>query len=107
MWDESDPWGGPVMVAYGCCIGCGVMFAFDPHTVPSTSVHPATRCPIRPDGTHLEQGDPDAVREPLCRPCAHRHCEAGGDARPVVELFPSARLDLIDVDAALRIQAAP
>jgi hypothetical protein len=86
----------PIMIAYGPCISCGTVFSFDPELVTSTSVHPVTRCPIRPDGTHVNPGDSDTVREPLCTPCAHRHRAAGGRSRPVRELFPHARLDLIE-----------
>lgn len=97
--------GEAVMEAYGGCIRCRRFFGFDPETVPSTSVHPATRCPIRPDGTPVKPGDADAVREPLCVPCVYVFRAAGGADRPITELFPHAQLDRIDVDAALRIQA--
>jgi hypothetical protein len=97
--------GEAVMEAYGACIRCGHAFGFDPETVPSTSVHPATMCPIRPDGTTLKPGDADAIREPLCPPCVHVFRAAGGKDRPIGELFPLAHLGLIDVGTARRIQA--
>lgn len=103
---DDHPVDMPIMTAYGPCISCGYVFGFDPERVPSTSVHPVTRCSIRPDGTPVKVGDADAVREPLCPFCARRHHDAGGEPHPVVELFPHARLDLIDLGAALRIQAA-
>lgn len=95
----------PVVFGYGACVRCGQPFVFDPETVPSTAVHPETRCPFRPDGTPVKPADPDAVREQLCVACAGLFRAAGGADRPVTELFPRARFDLIDVDAALRIQA--
>jgi hypothetical protein len=93
------------MVCYALCIRCGWLFGFDPERVSSTSVHVETRCTIRPDGSHVKAGDPDAVREPLCPPCAKLHRTIGDSPRPLAELFPHARLDLIDMAAALRIQA--
>jgi hypothetical protein len=94
----------PVMSCYGACIRCGQTFEFDPDLVPSARVHPATRCPVRPDGTMVGPGDSDGVREPLCVPCAALFRRAKGSDRPVDELFPHARTDLIDVAAARRIQ---
>jgi len=82
------------------CIRCGILFMSNPYTVPSAPVHPVTRCPIRPDGTRVNSGDPDAVREPLCTPCAYLFRLAGGADRPLSELFPYARVELIDRAAA-------
>jgi hypothetical protein len=95
----------PGAIAYGACVGCLRFFGFDPEVVPSTPVHPQTRCPIRPDGTHVKAGDADAVREPLCVYCARRFLAVGGEDRPLGELFPYARTSLIDVAAALAVQA--
>jgi len=94
-----------VMMAYGECVRCGQFFEFDPELVPSVSVHLETMCPIRPDGTPVKPGDADTVREPLCVPCAYVFRRAGGVDRPLDELYPRARIDRIDVDAARRIQA--
>lgn len=95
-----------VMIAYGACIRCRRFVGFDPELVPSVSVHPETRCPIRPDGTQVKPNDPDAVREPLCVWCVRVFRAAGGKDKPLADLFPHARTSLIDVDAALRVQAA-
>jgi hypothetical protein len=102
---ESGLSADAVMVCYSECVRCRTVFAFGLETVPSVWVHRATRCPIRPDGTHVDAGDADAAREPLCVPCAHVFRRAAGRDRPITELFPRARFGLIDVDAALRIQA--
>lgn len=104
---DDHPVDMPIMTCYAPCVACGHVFGFDPETVPSATVDPRTRCPIRPDGTPVKPGDPDGVREPLCPLCAHRFQAAGGEDRPVLELFPRARIELIDVGAASRIQAAP
>lgn len=94
-----------VMDAYGVCVRCSRFFGFDPQTVPSTSVHLRTRCTLRPNGTEVKPGDADAMREPLCPACAEVFRKAGGQPRPMSELFPHALLQLVDITAAIRIQA--
>jgi len=87
---------GPQMLLMALCIRCGVLFGSDPDTVPSVSVHAATRCPVRPDGTQVKPGDIDAHREPLCPACAGFFLAHGvGKRLRMSVLFPHARTDLI------------
>jgi hypothetical protein len=43
------------------CFGCGRLFGYNPHRVPSIRVDPATR-----------QYSPSGVREPICAACVER-----------------------------------
>lgn len=58
-----------VLIAYGACIRCQTLFAFDPDTVPSVSVHAYTSTCLRPDGTLIDRDEVNTHREPLCPPC--------------------------------------
>lgn len=64
---EGEDW----VSAFGPCVGCGAMFSFNPHRVPSLPV----------------QG----VRKPICRGCideaSRRRVEQGMQPHPV---FPDA-----------------
>lgn len=96
----DDIWGGPIMQVYGACVRCAGLFMFDPETVTSAWVNETTRCPIRPDGTQIEPGEHGTHKEPLCTPCAALFARADGEDRPVLELFPGARVDRITVAAS-------
>lgn len=88
------------MVLLAPCIRCGVIFGSHPDTVPSVWVNTRTRCPVRPDATPITPGEPGTEREPLCETCAPIIRAAVGRQTPVAELFPLARLDLIERSAA-------
>jgi hypothetical protein len=96
----DDVWGGPVIQVYGGCIRCGVLFLFDADTVTSVWVNETTGCPIRPDGAQIQPGEQGTHKEPLCTPCAGLFARADGQDRPVLELFPHARVERITVDAS-------
>ncbi|MEV0732237.1 hypothetical protein [Polymorphospora sp. NPDC050346] len=78
------------------CIRCGITFASNPHTVPSFWVNQSTRCPLRPDWTPIEPGEPGTDREPLCKTCTPIIRAATDKSVPLTDLFPRARLDRFD-----------
>ena len=90
----TDP-DGPVMVLITPCIRCGGTFMCDPDTVPSVWVNTLTRCPLRPDGTQIEPGEPGTEHEALCLVCAPVVRAGVGQNMPVLQLFPHARIDQI------------
>lgn len=97
------------MAAMAPCVRCLQLFEFDPETVPSCRVHVRTRCSVKPDGSMVLPGDPDpeTLLEPLCPPCAKFMRSFHGANAPALTLFPWARLDLVDIEAAIRNQASP
>lgn len=54
---EPHEHGGPWALAFSPCFGCGRVFGYNPHRVPSI--------PIGPDGQVSASGD----RKPICRNC--------------------------------------
>jgi hypothetical protein len=91
------------MIAYAPCIRCGTVFGFNPENVNATSVHLETRCCLRPDGSQVEAGDPDTEKVPVCPVCFPIHLLSTHEPVALPTLFPHARFDLIDVEAAKRL----
>jgi len=90
VYDEDE-----TMILMAPCIVCGNLFASNPHTVPSVWINDETRCPVRPDGTPINPGEPGTHPEPLCNLCAPVVRAAVGRRIPVAKLFPRARLHRI------------
>jgi hypothetical protein len=49
------------VIATSRCFGCGRLFGYNPHRVPSIQIDPATH-----------QWSANGVREPICRECVQR-----------------------------------
>lgn len=90
MFDEDER-----MFLFSPCIRCGTHFISNPNTVPSVWINTATWCPVRPDGSAIEPGEPGTTREPLCPTCVPIIRAAVDKSQPLLELFPLARIDRI------------
>lgn len=117
----TDDWYAPgladegVMMVTGHCGRCGTLISGDADRIPTIRLDTRTLCTIRPDGTDVDPHDRDAphtTQAILCGGCAgvlqraDTVAKAGGPPARMVDMFPMARLELIDVEARRAMLAA-
>lgn len=85
-FDDAD--GGGMMLLMFACIRCGSTAAANPDTVPTVWVNLSTRCPLNPDHTPVQPGQPGCAAEPLCETCAPIVRHSVDRKVPLAKLFP-------------------
>jgi len=94
-YDDFPPEDAAMLVIAGC-VRCGGTAVGHPDTIPSVWINITTRSPLRPDGTNIKPGEPGTTREPVCGPCRTVLTAAVNRSVLLLDLFPHARIDLIN-----------